>query len=114
MTAEGNYRGAERRYREIVEREPDNPWGWLLLGELWREMNRPAESLSAYRKLAELVPAHIPAWESLAELYAVTENHREAGKCREQAAKLEGLAETGMNDNRNGTQGRDIHVRHKQ
>jgi hypothetical protein len=58
-------------------------------------MNRPAESLSAYRRLAKLVPAHIPAWESLAELYAVTGNRRETGKCREQMAKLEGLAETG-------------------
>jgi hypothetical protein len=58
-------------------------------------MNRPAESLSAYRKLAGIVPAHIPAWESLAELYAVAGNRRETRKCREQTAKLEGLAETG-------------------
>ena len=95
MTAEGDYRGAELHYREIVEREPDNPWGWLLLGELWREMNRPEASISAYRKLADLIPAHIPAWESLAELYAVTGNRRETRRCREQATKLEGLAETG-------------------
>ena len=113
MTAEGSYGGAERRFKEIVEREPDNPWGWLLLGELWREMNRTAESLSAYRKLAELVPAHIPAWESLAELYAVMENHREAGECRGQAAKLESLAETGMNVTE-WNRGERYHVRHQQ
>ena len=81
----GDIAGAEQQYREIVQREPDNPWGWLLLGELWQETGRRDEALEAYRRLTELVPAHLPAWEIMEKLHRQAGNRDEARYCRERA-----------------------------
>ena len=88
MADEGDLSGAEALYREIVRREPDNPWGWLLLGELLQEMGRRGEAVSAYRQLAELLPSHVPVWEALANLYGRSGERTEARRCREQARRL--------------------------
>jgi radical SAM superfamily enzyme YgiQ (UPF0313 family) len=84
----GDLAGAEKQYREIVMQEPDNPWGWLLLGELWQECARYEEAQTAFRRLAELVPAHIPAWEALAELYRISGDRVETRRCRERARAM--------------------------
>jgi tetratricopeptide (TPR) repeat protein len=88
LAEQGDYTGAEKQFREIVHQEPDNPWGWLLLGELWWETERPVEALEAFRRLAELVPAHLPAWEALAELNRVTGDRIETRRCRERTREL--------------------------
>jgi radical SAM superfamily enzyme YgiQ (UPF0313 family) len=84
----GDLTGAEKQYREVVSQEPDNPWGWLLLGELWREGGRYEEAKTAFRHLAEVVPAHLPAWETLAELYRISGNRVETRRCRERVREL--------------------------
>jgi radical SAM superfamily enzyme YgiQ (UPF0313 family) len=61
----GEYRAAECEFREIVEREPENPWGWYLLGELFEESGPRAKSLECYRKVCGIVPKHGPSLAAL-------------------------------------------------
>jgi tetratricopeptide (TPR) repeat protein len=48
----GEVREAERRYRQVVELEPQHANTWLNLGELLVEQNRLDEALTAFRKAA--------------------------------------------------------------
>ena len=75
---QGSLSRAEREYREITEREPDNPWGWLALGELLGESGRLDEAIKAFLRLSTLVPAHLPAYVALGELSSLQGNHRAA------------------------------------
>jgi tetratricopeptide (TPR) repeat protein len=59
---------AEGEYREIVTREPENPWGWLALGEMFAESGDLAQSRQAFEELCRLVPSHVPGYEARAEL----------------------------------------------
>ncbi len=88
LAEEGDFTGAEQQYLEITRREPDNPWGWLLLGELRQESGRRGEALNAFRRLTELVPSHLPAWEALAELLGSGGERSEARRCREAVRRL--------------------------
>lgn len=90
----GDFTGAEKQYQEIVRHESDNPWGWLLLGELWRDTGQSGKALRAFRRLAELVPAHLPAWDALADLCRMSGDLTEARRCRERARKLVKSAES--------------------
>jgi tetratricopeptide (TPR) repeat protein len=69
---------AEREYREIIKREPDNPWGWLALGELLGESGRLDEAVKAFTHLCTLVPAHLPAYIALGEISSSLGNIRAA------------------------------------
>jgi radical SAM superfamily enzyme YgiQ (UPF0313 family) len=62
------WRKAEAEYREVTAREPENPWGWLMIGELYARLGESARSRDAFETLARLVPAHAPAFASLGEL----------------------------------------------
>ena len=55
---EQKWRSAEAEYLEIVGREPDNPWGWLTLGDLYHMTGSLDEADRCYEKLAMLVPKH--------------------------------------------------------
>ena len=55
------YGAAEREFAEIVKREPENPWGWFLLGELYAERNKRKASAEYYRRVIALVPNHGPS-----------------------------------------------------
>jgi radical SAM superfamily enzyme YgiQ (UPF0313 family) len=54
----GKHAAAEREFREIVEREVDNPWGWFLLAELNEELGRSKEAEECYRSVYTIVPEH--------------------------------------------------------
>lgn len=60
-----NYAAAEQEFREIVDREPDNPWGWYLLGELFSEKGSTSAALECYRAVCRLVPEHFPSCQAL-------------------------------------------------
>ncbi len=90
LAEEGDFPGAEEQYGEVVKREPDNPWGWLLLGELCLERGQRGEARKALTRLTELVPTHLPAWEALATLSPKGEP-AEARQCREQVRLLTAL-----------------------
>jgi predicted Zn-dependent protease len=55
---EGKFRNAESEYREITGMEPDNPWGWLLLGDLYGANGYPGKADSCFERLGKLVPNH--------------------------------------------------------
>jgi len=56
---------AEREFREITEREPDNPWGWFLLGDLYTEMGEKKLALDCYQAVCRIVPQHGPSRQAL-------------------------------------------------
>ena len=66
--AEGDTFRAEAEYGEIIERQPDNPWGWLALGELHGEAGDVDGAEKAFLRVLELVPAHLPALVALGDL----------------------------------------------
>ena len=60
-----DYVAAENEFREIAEREPDNPWGWYLLAELYAETGRFNKAEECYRAVCTLVPHHEPSLRAL-------------------------------------------------
>ena len=61
----GDHSLAEREFREIAEREPDNPWGWYLLGDLFAEMGDKKLALDCYQAVCRIVPEHGPSRQAL-------------------------------------------------
>jgi len=57
----GDDAASEREFREITEREPDNPWGWFLLGELFSEQGCHDHAAECYRRILARVPNHTPS-----------------------------------------------------
>jgi len=57
----GAYQAAEQELLEISVRQPDNPWGWFLLGELYRETRRHHKAAQCYEMVLKLVPQHQPS-----------------------------------------------------
>ena len=57
----GDRLGAEREFNEIVGQQPDNPWGWFLLAELYAEIGRAVQSAECYRTVCRIIPEHGPS-----------------------------------------------------
>lgn len=85
----GRWQAAEAEYREIVEREPENPWGWLLLGELLGRQGVIDKAREAFQRVLVLVPSHAPAYASLGELQRLSGAHAEARAFYTQALQLD-------------------------
>jgi len=56
---------AEREFREITEQEPENPWGWYLLAELYAELREKKMAAACYRSVLEILPGHGPSLAAL-------------------------------------------------
>ncbi|MDA8414509.1 MAG: cobalamin-dependent protein [Desulfobacteraceae bacterium] len=56
---------AECEFREIVEREPDNSWGWYLLGDLYGEMGKNKQAGECYHEVCRIIPEHEPSLQAL-------------------------------------------------
>jgi len=88
------WRKAEAEYREITVREPENPWGWLMLGELFAKTGNVTPARQAFEFLAGCVPAHAPAFSYLGELSRLAGDFRSASKLYRQALSLDPGEET--------------------
>lgn len=55
-------------YREIVEREPENPWGWLAQGGLFGLRGDVNSAKDAFAKVLSIVPGYVPAHLALGDL----------------------------------------------
>jgi radical SAM superfamily enzyme YgiQ (UPF0313 family) len=55
----GDKTSAEREFMEIAASQPDNPWGWFLLGELYSEMGKDRNAREFYGKVLDIVPRHL-------------------------------------------------------
>jgi anaerobic magnesium-protoporphyrin IX monomethyl ester cyclase len=57
----GEYAEAEKELREITTRQPDNPWGWFLLGDLYSGLGRIKKGKECYARTLSIVPEHAPS-----------------------------------------------------
>jgi len=83
--AQGQLERAEKEYREIVEREPGNPWGWLALGELLGETGDYLQAQQAFRTLTRLLPSYAPAYSALGDIARLSGDAQQALRYYEQA-----------------------------
>ncbi len=54
----GKYSAAEKEFREIISRQPENPWGWYLLGELYAETGKDKKARECFGSVLKTVPRH--------------------------------------------------------
>lgn len=66
--AAGDMLQAEAHYRSITLKQPDHPWGWQLLGELYEQLGRRREAASCHQRVLQLVPRQPAAREALRRL----------------------------------------------
>ncbi len=92
--AGGNWLKAEREYREIVGREPENPWGWLCLGDLLGRAGDLDGAKEAFGKVMALTPRHAPAYSAMGDLFRVAGDRRNAMDYYEKALRLHPFDET--------------------
>jgi radical SAM superfamily enzyme YgiQ (UPF0313 family) len=52
------YGKAENELREITVLQPGNPWGWLLLGDLYTERGEITKGREFYARVLSIVPEH--------------------------------------------------------
>jgi radical SAM superfamily enzyme YgiQ (UPF0313 family) len=57
----GEFNRAEKELREITTSQPDNPWGWFLLGDLYSELGKTASGKECYAKTLKIIPRHGPS-----------------------------------------------------
>ena len=57
----GEYAEAEKELREIATRQPDNPWGWFLLGDLYSGLGKTKKGKECYARTLSIVPEHAPS-----------------------------------------------------
>lgn len=85
---QGDWQLAEREYREITENEPENPWGWLLLGGLYGRVEEWERGRRAFNRVLRLVPSHAPAYSALGELNMFAGNSSEAKRNFQRALSM--------------------------
>ena len=61
----GDFAKAECEFREITSHQPNNPWGWLLLGDLYSEMGRRKKGRECYSNVVMIIPEHGPSKSAL-------------------------------------------------
>jgi radical SAM superfamily enzyme YgiQ (UPF0313 family) len=57
----GEYDKVEKELQEIITLQPDNPWGWFLLGDLFSEQGRTKKASECYDRVVSIVPQHGPS-----------------------------------------------------
>ena len=57
----GEFDKAEKELQEITLVQPDNPWGWFLLGDLHSELGRIQKGKECYSRVLKIVPEHGPS-----------------------------------------------------
>ncbi|HEY5974744.1 MAG TPA: radical SAM protein [Geobacteraceae bacterium] len=81
-------------YDEIVRQEPDNPWGWLLRGEVAGAAGELELAREAFARVTELVPRHAPAYAALGEVARLTGDRLLAADLFQRALALDPLEPT--------------------
>ncbi|MFC1805384.1 tetratricopeptide repeat protein [Planctomycetota bacterium] len=76
------------RYRERVEKDPENPHYWFLYGVALAPLGRHEEAAAALENAVSLAPGHAKAWYWLGAMRKGLEDHEGAVKAYEQATTL--------------------------
>ena len=66
----GELEGAHQSLREFVKREPDNPQGWYLLGNIYRRQQLWGDAINALGKAKQLDPEG-PADAAIESIYNI-------------------------------------------
>jgi len=82
------WRAAQREYRDIIRREPDNPWGWLALADVLAETGQLDGAREAFREVLTLLPTHAPAYAALGEISRLSGDSTKAGAYYRKALRL--------------------------
>jgi len=88
LEEEGDWEGAQALCRGMIRAEPENPWGFLLLGGLLARMGEFSGARSAYLGALELVPRHLPALLALGEIALGDGNADEGARFFQQALEI--------------------------
>lgn len=64
----GKYKSAGNEFREITLRQPENPWGWFLLGELYAETGKITKARECFSAVLKTVPGHAPSLEAVSSV----------------------------------------------
>ena len=88
LEEEGDWEGAQALCRGMIRAEPENPWGFLLLGGLLARMGEFSGARSAYLGALELVPRHLPALLALGEIAMGDGNADEGARFFQQALEI--------------------------
>ncbi|WP_298271033.1 radical SAM protein [Geobacter sp.] len=84
-----DFGSAESVYREITERQPGNPWGWLALGGLYGGAGLVEQGVEMFRRAQAIVPAHLPASLALGDLLLMAGDRKGARRHYERARELD-------------------------
>lgn len=84
---------AERVASDGVRRHPKFAGGWLSLGKILRDLNRPKEAVDALRKAVSLAPENLLALQLLGELQLELKEPKDALKAFKRVLFLNPLAE---------------------
>ena len=68
------------RLEQKMKENPDDPEGWFMLGRVYQSMNRFADAVKAYEKLAALTDNHPQALIALADSLAMVQGGRLSGR----------------------------------
>lgn len=75
-TMEELLQGLEERVQQV----PEDPEGWFMLGRVYQSMDRFADAVTAYEKLAELTDDHPQALIALADSLAMAQGGKLSGR----------------------------------
>ncbi|HIJ88695.1 MAG TPA: radical SAM protein [Desulfuromonadales bacterium] len=57
----GEFDKAELEFRAITKHQPQNPWGWFLLGDLYTDRGNAEKGKEFYAKVLAIIPEHGPS-----------------------------------------------------
>jgi len=83
----GDTNKAVRLYRKVIEKHPDNIWGYLKAAEVLTAPS-PLEAIKLLKKAAEIVPSYHAIWLNIAQIEYETGSLKSSLKAAEKAHKL--------------------------
>ncbi len=62
---QADWQQAEKDYSQLTEKIPNNPEPWYRLGNVYAELNKSDNAITAYRRAIEINPDNTKAWHNL-------------------------------------------------
>ena len=84
----GRYELAEKLAKDLVDKFPQHPFGWKVLGVLFRQTDRISQAITANQKLVVLTPGDAGAHNNLGNALLAQGNLEEAKLSYEKSITL--------------------------
>lgn len=85
-----------RRLQAVIEKDGSNQAAHFMLGEEYIREQRPMMAAAKFRRVTELNPDHIVAWEMMGRCYADGQVFKEAAVAYDTAARMLELNGSGV------------------